>query len=178
MKKSFIIFSAIGFLFSFSIQAQSITKVPDKLTKAPDTKKVHTTEVKEMLEKTCCVIDIKRNYYRTNFKITEDARAERFWNYFDAYVSREQEVHENFNKALEANNIQKEHGIVNFDNLNDKQIWLFFDLKKEHKKFLADNDDFFYSKIKECLNAKEVVEYLKLERSFKKEVVDVYKSKR
>lgn len=112
---------------------------------------------------------LKINYLKEKFVLTPEEAA-RFWPIYNAHEEKKmllrKEKHE-FRKEIKENKGGGE--------LTDAQIEVIVDKHIDFQMELAKEDKFFHEQLKKALPIKKVLEFYKVERGFKKELMGKYR---
>lgn len=115
------------------------------------------------------IMELKKEYFRKNLTLTEKEAA-RFWPLFDQYLENEKKIHRSCKKAQEEKGIKRENGKIDFSSLTDEQIRFFYENKFDVREKLLTTDKEFYNNMSSILQAKNIVKYYQIEKSFKSEL--------
>ncbi|MEG1555582.1 MAG: hypothetical protein RR356_02515 [Bacteroidales bacterium] len=113
------------------------------------------------------ILVMKKDFLKQNLTLSE-TEASKFWSTYDTYLKEEYRIHENSRKKLIEQGIEREKGKIEFGDLSDNQILFFHDQMFETKAQLLDLEKRFYFKLKTILNPKNISEFYRLEKDFKK----------
>lgn len=169
-RKMFLLMMLMGIFSIINVNAQSKLEAKDVAQDKKEQASFRPSDGRDMKVDAQNIIKLKREFFKKNL-VLSDREMEAFWPLFDRYLDEEQMIHQQFKTKREEHGIKRVNGDINFETLNDEQIILFFDSKYEMKGKLLDIDRSFYLNIKKILSPKTVVQYYKLEKSFKNEIV-------
>lgn len=171
MKKRLVILITLFFVFAIvHVNAQSKMETVKIAPSEISPTLADPSAVKMMQQECQNVMKMKKEYFKTNLKIS-DKDALSFWPLFDRYLTEEEAIHQQFKQKREDRGIKRENGVINFDLLNDEAIIFYYDSKFEMKDKLLELDSRFYQSLKNVLAPKTLVQYFKLEKSFKNYIV-------
>ena len=160
-------------MFAFvgvNVNAQSKIEVEKVAPSEKNPSLADPSAVKMMKEDCQNVMKMKNEYFKTNMKLSEKESVD-FWPLFERYLIDEETIHQQFQKNREEKGIKRENGAIDFDLLKDDEIIYYYDSRFEMKSKLLELDAKFYQSLKKILAPQTLVQYYKLEKSFKNYIV-------
>lgn len=113
---------------------------------------------------------MKKQYFQDSLKL-EGNVAKAFWKVYDENCRQEKAIHEKFKAFKEKNNIKTNKGHVDMQKLDEKTAVAFMEEKLKMRVDLTNLEMNYFQKLKEVLPEDKLLEYYRLDKNFKKQMV-------
>jgi len=115
------------------------------------------------------IMIIKKNFIEKNLNLSNNERTA-FWNVYNPYLKDESEIFETSKALLQANNIERSKGHVDYMKLSDKQLYILMEDKINTKEKLVLLEKKLYEQLKKILSAKTLYQFYQIEARFKADI--------
>lgn len=120
------------------------------------------------------MMDMKRNYIKTNFEVASDREAA-FWTAYDEYTESEMRIYKEQRQLKSQANLPHRGDTTA---LTDEQILQKYSINLQTKKKLLVAEEAFFEKLKKALTPQEMDAYYKCEKKFLRMAVSKQKEGR
>ncbi len=153
------------------VEQQNIKEHPSQEVPKGDLKKAEHPQPGEN------ILQLKMDYVKKNFTLN-DEKSIKFWPLYERYLQAERDIHETSKQQLEKIGIERKHGRIDFSQIEDEKIYLYYEHRFKQHESLANNERNFYQEMKKMLSAQEIVEFYRIEREFKRQLFKGAQEKR
>ena len=115
------------------------------------------------------IMTIKRNFIERNL-VLSDTERQAFWDLYNPYLKEESEIFEASRALLQKNNIERNKGRVDYNKLNEKQLYVLMEDRINTKEQLLKLEKKLYEQLKKILSAKTLYQFYQIEGRFKADI--------